>query len=328
MMRVLITGASGFIGRYVLNELRRLKIDTVIVGRNPPPPPGEGWGEGIVSMPSVKDPLTLTLSRRERELSSSHAEQFIEADLLATTDFSKLMLAAQATHLLHLAWYAEHGKFWASPLNLRWVDATLRLVEAFCDAGGKRVVVAGSCAEYDWAQSYCNEIDTPLLPASLYGAAKDATRRLVMALCSQRHVSCAWGRVFLLYGAGENRERLIPLLIDVFRGTRPPFAINAAAFRDFLHAADVARAFVTLLQANTNGAYNISSGDALQVEEIVRTLAAAMNADPQILLNLSADRPGEPHTLVGENQKLRALGWAPFVTLAQGLERTVHEITS
>lgn len=292
-MRVLVTGASGFLGRYVLQSLQQQRIETVTLGRH-------------------------------RPVHGDFAD-YIEADLLAAPDYAALVKQANATHLLHLAWYAEHGKFWASPLNLRWVDATVRLVEAFCEGGGKRVVVAGSCAEYDWSKSYCNEVDTPLHPASLYGAAKDATRRLVMALCAQRHVSCAWGRVFLLYGAGEKRERLIPLLIDVFRGTRPPFAINAAAFRDFLHASDVARAFVTLLQSNASGAYNVSSGDALQVEEIVRTLAGVMNADPQILLNLAADRPGEPHTLVGENQKLRALGWSPAVSLMQGLEKTVRE---
>lgn len=295
-MRVLVTGASGFIGRYVLRALQQQGIETVALSRHRP--------------------------------ENSASAEFISADLLATPDYTALVKQANATHLLHLAWYAEHGKFWASPLNLRWVDATVRLVEAFCDAGGQRVVIAGSCAEYDWAQPCCNEFDTPLHPASLYGTAKDATRRLVMALCALRHVSCAWGRVFPLYGAGENRERLIPLLIDVFCGKRAPFAINAATFRDFLHASDVARAFVTLLKSNASGAYNISSGDALQVEEIVRTLAGIMNTDPHTLLDLAAEHSGEPHTLVGDNQKLRSLGWSPAVSLLQGLEKTVRDTAS
>ena len=54
------------------------------------------------------------------------------------------------THLLHLAWYAEPGLFWRSPENLRWVEASLRLLRAFAEHGGQRAVMAGSCAEYAW----------------------------------------------------------------------------------------------------------------------------------------------------------------------------------
>lgn len=96
----------------------------------------------------------------------------------------------------HLAWYAEHGKYWDSPLNLRWTEATVRLVEAFCMAGGQQVVISGTCAEYDWTHGYCREDCTPIDPATLYGIAKDATRRLVMAICGQYQVPCAWGAGF------------------------------------------------------------------------------------------------------------------------------------
>ena len=97
-MKVLLTGSSGFIGRYVLQLLQAHGIEVFAVGRVHPPS----------SVP------------------------FIEVDLLGITDFGPLLQQVQASHLLHLAWYAEHGKYWTSPLNLRWVDATMRLVESFC----------------------------------------------------------------------------------------------------------------------------------------------------------------------------------------------------
>ena len=54
--------------------------------------------------------------------------------------------------LIHLAWYAEHGKYWTSPENVRWVEASLALLRGFAAAGGRRVVMAGTCAEYEWSR--------------------------------------------------------------------------------------------------------------------------------------------------------------------------------
>ena len=291
-MRVLLTGASGFLGRHVLRSLQQQGVPTVVLGRQRPP-----------QCPQA---------------------DFIQADLLDSPSLADLVQAARATHLLHLAWFAEHGLYWTSALNLRWVDASVRLAEAFCAYGGQQVVLAGSCAEYDWAEGYCREDHTPLQPATLYGTSKDATRRLVMAVCAQHQVPCAWGRVFLLFGAGEAAQRLIPSLVAVFRGQRPAFGVNASAFRDFLHASDVAQAFVTLLTRGASGAFNLSSGQPTLMADLVRTLADLLGADAQAVLDLATARPGEPHLLVGANDKLQALGWQPGLSLAQGLQRVVE----
>ena len=278
-MRVLLTGATGFIGRRVLELLLRHRIEVVVVGRRMPP-----------------------------GLGSSH---FMAVDLLNTLDYGELLKVVGATHLLHLAWYAEYEKFWMSPLNLRWVDATVRLTEAFCLAEGKRVVLAGTCAEYDWSYGYCHEATTPLNPATLYGSAKDTTRRLVTAVCERHRVSCAWGRIFMPYGPGEDARRLIPSLIDVFEDRRAPFGVNAKAFRDILHVEDVAEGFLTLLKDDADGAFNISSGQPTQISEVVTRLALSRNADPQRVLALHSERPSDPALIVGNNKKLLALGWRP-----------------
>lgn len=291
-MKVLLTGASGFVGRHVLKALQDHKIEVIAVGLTRP------------------------------QLSVEH----VNVDFLQTVDFGPLVQQVKATHLLHLAWYAEHGKYWASPLNLRWTYATTRLVDAFCGAGGRRVVIAGTCAEYDWAHGYCRENVTPLKPSTLYGTAKDATRRLAMAVCAQYQVSCAWGRIFFPYGLGESANRLIPSLIDVYRGVRAPFSVNSSAYRDFLHVVDVAEGFVQLLKSEANGAYNICSGEPVRLGEVVTTLASLMGLDPEPILALSAKRPGEPHLLAGENQKLKSLGWQTTHTLRQGLERILCEV--
>ncbi len=290
-MKVLLTGAGGFIGRHVLNQLLNAGIDAVVVGRSRP---------------------------------VGYTGDFIEADLLQNEDCGDIIQRAGASHLIHLAWYAEHGQYWTSPLNLRWVDASVRLAEAFCANGGQGVVIAGTCAEYDWSHGYCREDNTPLNPTTLYGAAKDATRRLVMAVCARHQVPCAWGRIFLPFGQGEFAGRLIPSLTEVFRGVRAPFGVNAHAYRDFLHASDVAEGFFRLLTEGADGAYNVCSGEPTRLAEVVTTLASLLDADPEPVLALTTERPAEPPLLVGESLKLKALGWRPALTLAQGLEHTLQ----
>lgn len=294
-MKILLTGATGFLGAHVLRALLAQGLSTVVIGRRPPE-------AGV---------------------------PFLETNLLGGGDFAGLLRRAGATHLLHLAWYAEHGRYWTSPLNLRWVEATVRLVEAFCQAGGSRVVVAGTCAEYDWRCGYCREDDTPLAPATLYGVAKDATRRLVAGICAGAGVPWAWGRIFLPYGPGEPAARLIPSLFAVFRGQRPAFGVNAQAYRDFLHVADVADGLVTLARApEAAGAHNIASGQPVRLDEVVRTVARLCDADPRPVLEQASQRPGEPPLLVGDSSRLRALGWRPRLSLADGLAAVSREETA
>lgn len=286
-MKVLVTGASGYLGRHVLQRLCLRGAPVAVLGRR---------------LPAGFEDLEL-----------------VQADLLETRDFAPLLKAAGATHLLHLAWYAEYGKYWESKLNMRWVDATLRLLQAFIEAGGQHAFAAGTCAEYDWSYGYLREENTPMLPQGLYGTAKDATRRLATALCAAQGVSLAWGHVFYPFGPGEAPKRMLPSLVEVFRGRAAPFGVNTSAYRGMLPVPDAAEAFVHLLAQGCNGRFNICSGQPASIEEVVRTLARLCGADPAPVLALASSRAGDPPMLVGDNTRLLATGWRPTQTLAQGL---------
>ena len=285
-MRVLLTGATGFVGRYVAIQLQREGVDVVTVGRNP--------GE--------------------------FATRHVQADLLSATDYTKIIETAEATHLIHLAWYAEHGKYWSSPLNVDWIKATAGFVDAFCRQGGKHVTVAGTCAEYDWTSGYCTEDFTQCNPSTIYGAAKDAARRICGEICSQHGVPLAWGRIFFPYGKGEPAARLIPSLVAVFKGERAAFGLSKDSFRDFLHVTDVANALVTLARRQVRGSVNISSGEATRLRDLVCLLAEFRSGCPDDVLDLPPSRLGEPKMLVGNNDRLVGLGWKRQVDLRQGLK--------
>lgn len=295
-MKVLLTGASGYLGRYVLASLRAQGCEVVVLGRSLP--------AGFEDVPLV------------------------HCDLLDGANLAAAVQQAGATHLMHLAWTTEYGVYWASPLNFRWVDATLRLLQAFCDAGGRHVVIAGTCAEYDWVAGYLREDATPYAPATLYGVAKDATRRMAAALCAARGVSMAWGHIFFPFGPGEAAQRMLPSLLRVFRGQTEPFGVNLAAYRGMLYVPDAANALATLLVQGCKGNFNICSGQPALIGDVVQTLARLCNADPAPVLALATARPGDPPMLVGENLRLLATGWRPAFTLEQGLAALVQHPSS
>jgi len=290
-VRVLLTGAGGFLGRYVHQSLTARGIETIALGRTQRAPGA-----------------------------------FIAADLLDPASVETVVAESGATHLVHLAWYVEHGKFWQSPLNADWVDATAHLVETFCKAAGRRVVGAGTCFEYAETDGPAIEGVTPLQPRTPYGIAKDEARGRVMAACTRYGASCAWGRIFVPYGAGENAQRLLPSLIAALTGVQPPFGVNRPALRDFINAADLGEAFAVLALAEDSGAYNISTGEGVKIETVVREVAAQLGADPAPILDLPSARPGEPAVIVGDCGKLKSLGWRPRVALKDGVARMIARL--
>ncbi len=291
--RVLLTGATGFLGRPALAALRRRGVETVTLGRRAP--------EGA---------------------SAAH----LEVDLLAPENLAERVAEARPTHLLHLAWTAEHGKFWTAPENLDWAAASARLAAAFLAAGGRRLVGVGSCAEYDWTQGYLVEDATPCRPATLYGTAKDATRRLWAAAAAASGASAAWARVFFLVGPGEPAARLLPSLVAAFAGERPLFGVNAGSYRDFAHVEDVAEAIAVVALGDAVGPVNVSSGAPLRIEDLVRRVAARLGADPEPALRLATERPGEPRMIVGDPSKLLALGAPPMRPVGDAIDAAVDAV--
>lgn len=287
-MKIAVTGASGFIGRHAVDALVAGGHEVLLVGRSPP--------------------------AQRRTLA------FVESDLLAGGD-PGWIARHRPSHLLHLAWYAEHGKFWTSPLNVDWCNATVRLISAFCEQGGERVVVAGSCAEYDWTSSgHCREGITPTAPATLYGVAKDCARRLAENICRRHEVPLAWGRIFVPFGPGESPRRLVPSVVEALLGRRPPFATCTQHWRDLLPVGDVAEGLAWLAgQPGLSGVFNVCSGAPTRIGALIEQLAAILERDPGPLLAASVDRSDSPQFLVGDNSLLLRAGWQPRRDLAESL---------
>lgn len=292
MKRVLVTGATGFIGRHTLSRLEQRGFEVwALTSKQPPPYSSMRW---------------------------------IQVDLLHERSFEWLARLAP-THLLHLAWNAVPGLFWTTRENVAWLIASIALFEAFAVSGGIRAVCAGTCAEYDWKQSLFSEHQTPCLPHTLYGSCKLALQGALALLAKQLHVSHAWGRVFYLYGPHEYKERFVPTLINGLLNKQPIPCSQGTQVRDFLHVEDVADAFVSLLDSDVEGVVNIGSGEGISLKQIAEILAETLGTTGFIQLGALPAPAGDPPRLVPCVQRLKKeLKWAPRYTLQSGLASAIE----
>ncbi len=289
MRKVLVTGASGFVGRHLLKYLLEQNFDVHVAYRN-----------------SAYRPNDVTIHL---------------ADLLEPGEAERLMKAVQPTHLLHLAWDVSPGLFWHARNNLDWVVASLALYRAFVNVGGKRAVFTGTCAEYDWGSEWLDETSTPRKPQTLYGVAKNSLFDLITAV-GEPHTQFAWGRLFFLYGPGEPPKRLVPDVMDSLLRGMEIACTSGRQERDFLHVADAARALVSVLVSDYCGAVNIASGECHPVRAIVEKIGVLAGRPELLRFGAKHSPENEPKRLVANVSVLKGLGFTPRYSLDEGLKQT------
>jgi nucleoside-diphosphate-sugar epimerase len=299
MHSVLVTGGSGFIGSQTLAPLAARGFRVHVASRR------------IPSTAAV-----------------SHDITFHKCDLDSPEQVWRLLHETRPTHLLHLAWYAEHGRFWTSPKNLDCVAASLTLFRAFAECGGKRIVAAGTCAEYDWttgAERFAES--SPVKPHTLYGRAKDSLRAILEQWSTGAGLSSAWGRVFLLYGPGEDERRLVPSIAGPLAEGGIAKCLCGTHVRDFLHVNDVAAAFAALVDSAVTGPVNVSSGEGIELGQVARLLAGPSVPAGRLQIEQRPFTPENPQHIVGDATRLRdEVGWRPSRTLEQGLDEFRNEM--
>lgn len=287
--RVLLTGATGFLGRHCLERLGLEGVEIHAVNRN---------GKG----PALTD------------------AQWHAADLRSPISAAATVEAVRPTHVLHSAWIVAPGRYWRHEDNLSWLEGSIALLRAFREIGGRRFVGVGSCAEYDWGAERFREDDTPCRPATLYGKSKYALWDAAQAFADNAF-SAAWTRVFLPFGPGDNPARLIPSIISALRAGSMVALGTGEAVRDFVWAPDIADLLVRLLAGDATGVFNVGSGRGTAVGDVARTLAVRLGRPDLLQFGARSDPADEPASLVADMMKVeRTLGWRASMSLEVGLD--------
>ncbi len=295
MKRVLLTGASGFIGRHTIPFLIEKGYEVHAV-----------------------------YNEREPEVAPTDNLIWHQCNLLNLSEQEHLLAEVKPSHLLHLAWSAIPGKYWMSDENMKWVQASSDVILNFVKQGGIRAVIAGTSAEYDWSNGYCSEKTTLLNPSSIYGTCKNNLHETIKQISTKTGLSYAWGRVFYLYGPYEYSERFVASVICSLIKDKITTCHHGNLIRDFLHVQDAASAFVSLLESAVTGPVNVASGIPISLMDVVNKIADKLNKRELIRYSESHSHLNEHKLLFAEVKRLNSeVSWVPGYDIERGLEHTI-----
>ena len=291
MKKVLLTGATGFIGSQVTAELLKRGYEVISVSDK-------------TFLPDKPNLIQVKLDL----LNKSAVDEFFE-----NNKFDLMM---------HMAWYLG-AKCHMHNVNLEWLSVSLHLLKKFQETGGKTFLCNGTVSEYDFSYGYLSEDITPLENKSLHGQCKASLFKTARIFCRQNGISFKWPRIFNLYGPNEKPQRLMPSVINSCLKGEDVKVSDCLKFQDYLHVADTARGIVDIFESDIEGAVNVCSGQPVQLRTIVNKIAELTGFKGQILWGAIPAAFGDD-LVVGNNQKLKSIGWQPKYSLEEGLKETIN----
>jgi nucleoside-diphosphate-sugar epimerase len=296
-VRVLLTGATGFIGSYVARKLA-----------------GDGHEIHALVRPT---------GDRQRIADIADRLQLMAVDLEERRTLRTVVAAIKPELCLHLAWYAEPGKYLTSPLNLDCVAWSLQLAGEVQQAGCPRLVCAGTCFEYDFGAEPLTETSATR-PRTLYATSKLALLQVLEAFAKQSGLSFAWLRFFYLYGPWEDERRLVPTVIRrLLRGESVDLTTGEQV-RDYIHVEDAAAAVVAAATSSLTGPVNICTGERTMIRGIAEAIGRQIGRPGLLRFGARPSDPDDPPVICGDNRKLvEATGWRPKFDLECGLRSTI-----
>lgn len=289
MKKVLLTGATGLIGKYAIQPF----LD-------------EGFEVFAIST---------------KEQQNKQGLNWIKADFLNFENIKKAFEEVKPEYLLHFAWDTTPGTYLEDNLNFDWVQTSMEMLKQFKAQGGKRAVFAGTCFEYEFDMEGFGQPlreNSKLNPKPTYARCKNLLNQLASLYSQKNDISFGWGRIFYVYGENEQDKRLIPVVINTLMQDDVFITSAGELIKDYMFAADIAAGFVKFLQSDVQGDLNICTGEHTKIKDIVSLIAKKMGKEH--LVKFEGTVEGQPKAIVGDNSKLRnEVGFEPKYSLEEGV---------
>ncbi|KKH47428.1 NAD(P)-dependent oxidoreductase [Methanosarcina sp. 1.H.A.2.2] len=275
-MRVLVTGATGFIGRHVVPSLLDQGLEVIATSRNKNKAKNYDWYNEV---------------------------EYIECDYHNDAlDYYNAL--GKPDVIIHLAWNGLPN--YKDPFHVeRNLPANCLFLKNFIEGGIKKMVVTGTCYEYGIRCGCLHESDNTQ-PVTQYGLAKDTLRKYLEFLVSDTPTSFNWVRLFYLYGDGQNQNSLLPQLERAISEGEKVFNMSGGEqLRDYLSVEDAARNLCTIsLQSEVDGIVNCCSGNPISIRRLVENKINLLNSDIELNLGYYPYPDYEPMAFWGGIDRL------------------------
>jgi len=298
-MKILVTGAAGFIGS-AFCELA-LRHGHEIAG---------------LILPELAPPSRLPAGGKMIWLKGTLAEPPW-----------KSIAGFQPEVCVHFAWIATPGVYLESPENELYLQWSLDLVHRLHGLGVDHIVGAGTCIEYRISDAPLSEERTPVDPTTLYSRCKNALREALAAEAQKDGWRFCWGRVFYPYGVGEHPARLCSALIQKLRRGEKLVLQTPDSRKDYIYIDDLAAAILLTVEKKFTGTINWGTGTGVSVREIADLVAASLGR-PELVENQHPPAADPFPFVIADARRLRELGWRPEVDLPAGLSKLVQQLAA
>lgn len=267
--RILVTGATGLIGKELIKPLKDLGFDIYAITIDETNPNnGVNWIKGSL----------------------------FDSDFIKTT-----METVKPKYLLNMAW-ATTGDYLKSDINYKFLNAGIELLKHFKDNGGKRVVFAGTCFEYKFKDEPLIETDELEPDKTVYTFCKNKLHEIAEYFCKMYDISFGYGRIFYVYGRNEDKTRLTGMVIDKLKNGQEVIIKSGNLIKDYMYAKDIAVAFVKFIDSDVIGTVNICTGQQISIKEFVLSIAKYLKKE--YLVKFVDEKSNQPPIIIGNNTRL------------------------
>jgi nucleoside-diphosphate-sugar epimerase len=285
--RVIVTGASGFVGLHLCRALLLYGCDVHALSR---------------SEPKIRDPKL-------------HWHKIDLTDLEATrTAFARI----RADFVWHLCSYAQGERELALvlPTFRGELETTVNVLVSATDIGCQRLIMAGSLEESDR-----NEI-----PSSPYAAAKAASRSYAKMFHEFYGVPVVMTRIFMTYGPGQSAKKIIPHAITCMLRGRLLKITSPGRRVDWLYVEDLVRGLLAVAVASDleGISVDLGSGELVEIADVVRRIQALINPSAPVEFGAYPERALEQVRHADSARTYALTGWRPTISLGAGLKQTIH----
>lgn len=293
-MRILITGAAGFVGSHLVRAALAHGHDVVAAVR----------------------------SRAGAAPFDASRLQVVEADLADGRAMHRLAADAKPDLAVHLAW--SIGVDYADSVdNLSCAAGSLALLQGLLHAECPRIVFVGSHLELAPSERDLTEHD-PVAPRGLYAVSKDAVHRIARTAVARTAAAFVWVRLFNLYGPGQAEWALVPAIIrHLLDGRRCPMT-HGEQMRGLLHVRDAAGALLAIGESTIAGVVHVGSDEAVSVRALALRIAERLGHAELLDFGARAPSPHDAPRVVAAIARLRdEVGFRPQVGLDDGLREAI-----
>lgn len=303
-LRVLVTGGTGFLGKWIVDKLLEWECTVFVAINN-----------------IDKQSIFTSNSEKHRLL------HFFRYDLESKIEANLEEYGGRIDIIFHLAAAGMRPLQADNPTTLRKnILGAYEIGEFAARSSAHRIVCAGSCFEYGSGDMV--KETAHLKPKTAYAKSKILSRELLDWCGKTANIEITHLRPFTIYGPGEHRERLISHVTRCLDYDEPLTITDGSQTRDFIFVEDVRDAFLCagVHPAAAGNIFNVCSGNRHSVQSIVEMICDLLGADRKSLeFGKIPRRKSDANMLVGNpNHIQEILDWQPAIEICEGLRRTIE----